>query len=147
MLQCEIHGRAHKAVAVGSVSLRGELADQRSIHILRDTTCSQSVILASSLPFSEQSAHGYGTVLHSVEMGYIPRPVHRVYVQSKLVTGFFPVTVFPELPIEGNDFLMGNAIPGGKVTPALRGVQHFQCRDHTQTGNVTPSNLDLYPIA
>lgn len=124
------------------------MADQRPIRILRDTTCSQSIILASSLPLSEQSAHGYGTVLRSVEMCYIPRPVHRVYVQSKLVTGFFPVVpVCPELPIEGIDFLMGNAIPGGKVTPALRGVQHFQCRSHTQTGNVTPSNLDLYPIA
>ena len=42
-----------------------------------------------------------------------------VYVQSELITGYFPVSVCPELPIEGISFLMGNDIVGGKVTPSL----------------------------
>lgn len=52
-------------------------------------------------------------------MGYVPRPVHCVYIQSNLVNGFFPVTVCPALAIKGMAFLMGNDIAGGKVTPAL----------------------------
>lgn len=52
-------------------------------------------------------------------MGYIPRPVHSVHIQSKLITGFFPVAACPQLPIEGITLLMANDIAGGKVTPAL----------------------------
>ncbi|XP_059203059.1 uncharacterized protein LOC131982579 isoform X2 [Centropristis striata] len=47
-------------------------------------------------------------------MGYVPRPVHRVHIQSSLVTGFFPVAVCTELPIPGIVLLMGNDIAGGK---------------------------------
>ena len=43
----------------GLVSLTGEADDQRPVCILRDTSGSQSVILASALPFSELSACGY----------------------------------------------------------------------------------------
>ncbi|KAK0144157.1 hypothetical protein N1851_017473 [Merluccius polli] len=77
----------------GLVSLACDPADQRPVRILRDTACSQSVILSSVLPFSDQSACGYGSVLRGVEMGYVLRSVHRVYVQSKLITGYFPVSV------------------------------------------------------
>lgn len=37
----------------GVVSLTGEPEDDRSVRILCDTGCSQSVILADALPFSE----------------------------------------------------------------------------------------------
>ena len=103
----------------GLVSLACDPANKRPVRILRDTACSQSVILSSVLPFSDQSACGYGSVLRGVEMGYMLRPVHRVFVQSELITGYFPVSVCPELPIEGISFLMGNDIAGGKVTPSL----------------------------
>lgn len=79
----------------GFIYLTGESADQRPVHILRDTGGSQSVIVASALPFSEQSACGYGSILRGIEMGYIPRSVHNVHVQSKLITLFFPVAVCP----------------------------------------------------
>ncbi|KAL7383649.1 hypothetical protein ABVT39_015191 [Epinephelus coioides] len=67
-----------------------------------------------------QSACGYDSVLRGVEMGYLLQPFHR-YVQSELITGYFPVSVCPELPIGGIGFLMGNDIAGGaggvKLTP------------------------------
>lgn len=66
----------------GLVSLNGKPADQRPVLILRDTGGSQSVILSRALLFSEQSACGYGSVLCGIEMGYIPRPVQCVHVQS-----------------------------------------------------------------
>ena len=101
------------------ISLTGEAADQCSVRVLRDTACSQSVILATALPFSEQLACGYGSVLRGIEMGYVPRAVHRVHIQSELVTGLFPVAVCSELPIQGIVLLMGNDIAGGKVHSAL----------------------------
>ncbi|XP_027134422.1 uncharacterized protein LOC113745745 [Larimichthys crocea] len=73
------------------VSLTGESTDKHPIQALRDTACSQSVILASALPFSDNSACHYSSVLRGVDMSYVPQPVHRVHVQSSLVTGFFPV--------------------------------------------------------
>ncbi|KAI3355662.1 hypothetical protein L3Q82_004257 [Scortum barcoo] len=103
----------------GLVSLTGEPNDQKPVRILRDTGGSQSVILSDVLPFSSKSACGYSTVLSGIEMGYIPRPLHRVHVQSELISGFFPVAVCPALPIRGIVFLMGNDIAGGKVTPIL----------------------------
>uniref|UniRef100_A0A8P4FXX4 CCHC-type domain-containing protein n=1 Tax=Dicentrarchus labrax TaxID=13489 RepID=A0A8P4FXX4_DICLA len=101
------------------ISLTGEPADQRSVRVLRDTASSQSVILATALPFSQQSACGYGSVLRGIEMGYVPRAVHSVHIQSNLVTGLLPVAVCSELPIHGIVLLMGNDIAGGKVTSAL----------------------------
>lgn len=62
--------------------------------------------------------------LREVEMGYVP--VHCVHVGSKLITGFFPVAVCPELPIESIDFLMGNDITGSKITPSLEMLDSLQ---------------------
>lgn len=64
--------------------------------------------------------------LREVEMGYVLRPVHCVHVGSKLITGFFPVAVCPELPIETIDFLMGNDIAGSKMTPSLEILDSLQ---------------------
>lgn len=81
------------------MSLTGETADKHPIRALRDTVCSQLVIIVSALPFSDHSACHYTLVLRGVEMGYVPRPVHRVHTESSLDTGFFPVAVCTELPI------------------------------------------------
>uniref|UniRef100_A0AAV2LXB2 RING-type E3 ubiquitin transferase n=1 Tax=Knipowitschia caucasica TaxID=637954 RepID=A0AAV2LXB2_KNICA len=103
----------------GLVSLNGEAPDQRPIRILRDTGGSQSLILASALPFSYRSYCGYRSVLRGVEMGYRPRPVHSVHVQSNLVTGKFPLAVVPALPIENVDMILCNDLAGGMVFPPL----------------------------
>lgn len=50
----------------GVVSLTGKPDDDRSVHFLRDTGCSQSVILADALPFSEFSYCGYCIVLSGI---------------------------------------------------------------------------------
>jgi len=127
----------------GLISLTGESADQRPVRILRDTGGSQSVIVASVLPFSEQSACGYGSTLCGIEMGYIPRPVHNVHVQSKLVAGFFPVAVCPALPLKGIVFLMGNDIAGSKVTPALEVLASPQSAGSSE---VIEANTNSSPI-
>ncbi len=73
-------------------------------------------------------------------MGYVPRPVHRIHIQSKLITGFFPVATCPVLPINGVTLLMGNDIAGGKVTPALEVLDIPQCTETVQPShNLFPS--------
>lgn len=83
------------------VSLTGESDKQRPVRILHDTGCSQSIILADALSFSESSYCGFSVVLREIEMGYVPHPVHRIHIQSKLVTGFFHIAVCPSLPVKG----------------------------------------------
>lgn len=103
----------------GFVSLNDSPGERRPVQILRDTACSQSVILSSVLPFSDQSSCGYSTELRGVEMGRVLKPVHNVYITSNLVNGLFPVAISSGLPIRGVDLLLGNDIAGGKVTPSL----------------------------
>ncbi|XP_027141960.1 uncharacterized protein LOC113747241 [Larimichthys crocea] len=103
----------------GLVSLTGKSVDQCPVRILRDTGGSQSVILASVLPFSEKSSCGYSVALQGIEMGYVPQPVHKIHLESNLVTGFYPVAVCTALPIKGVVLLLGNDIAGGKVIPTL----------------------------
>lgn len=57
------------------------------------------------------------TVVEGIEMSFVPAPLHHVHVQSKIVTGFFPVAVSTAFPIDGVYFIMGNDIAGGKVYP------------------------------
>lgn len=68
-------------------------------------------------------------------MGYAPHPVHLIYIQSKLVTGFFPVTVCPALLVQGITLLMVNDV-AGKVTPALDVLDVPQCRETAKLSRV-----------
>lgn len=111
----------------GAVSLPDNPADARPIRILRDTGGSQSLILAGALPFSEKSACGYNVILSGVEMGYVPHPLHKAHIQTELVSGVFPITVCPALPISGVTMLLGNDIAGGRVVPSLEVLDTASC--------------------
>ncbi len=52
-------------------------------------------------------------------MCYVPAPLHRIHVQSKLVSGWFPVAVRSCFPVDGVHFIMGKDIAGGKVYPEV----------------------------
>ena len=85
----------------GFVSLTGQVEVQCPLKVLRDTGGSQSFILAGVLPFGPESACEVSTVVRGIEMGFVPAPLNRVHVQSKLVTVFFPVAVRSCFPIDG----------------------------------------------
>ena len=129
----------------GFVSLTGDPNDQQPVRILRDTGGSQSIILAGVLPLNEQTSCGYSTVLRGIEMGYVPRALHRVHIQSKLVTGSFPVAVCPELPIKGISFLMGNDIAGGRVTPSLEVLDSIPLTGVPEGVTESPPIPNVYP--
>ena len=109
----------------GFVSLTGESSDEQPVRILRDTGGAQSVMLTGVLPFTSETACGASAIVQGIEMGFVPMPLHRVFVKSKMVTGFFNVAVCPELPVKGVEFLLCNDIAGGKVTPTLEVYDHI----------------------
>ena len=86
-------------IFVGFVSLSGKAEDQRPVRILRDTACSQSLILSGVLPLSVQS--DVCAVVRGIEMGCVPAPLHQIYVKSGIMTGFFTVGVRSCFPIDG----------------------------------------------
>ncbi len=97
--------------------LTGQVEDQQQVTILRDTGGSRSFILSSVLPLDAKSACDVSTVVRGIGMCYVPAPLHRIHVQSKLVSGWFPVAVRSCFPVDGVHFIMGNDIAGGKVYP------------------------------
>lgn len=106
-------------ISAGSVSLTDNSETQVPIRILRDTGASQSIILSDVLPWSDSSACGYNVLLQGIEIGYVPVPLHYMYLQSELVSGRFKVAVQPSLPVKGITLVMGNDIAGGLVSPVL----------------------------
>uniref|UniRef100_A0A1A8BAH2 CCHC-type domain-containing protein n=2 Tax=Nothobranchius furzeri TaxID=105023 RepID=A0A1A8BAH2_NOTFU len=100
----------------GFVSLS---ADDRPvpIKILRDTGASHSLILSSALPFSGRSACGFKVVVKGIAPLSFQRPVHRVFLTSDLVTGYFNIAVCRSLPVDGVVLLLGNDIAGDLVVP------------------------------
>lgn len=44
-------------------------------------------------------------------------PLHRIYLKCSLLSGWFDIAVLPDLPVAGVDFLLGNDIAGGQVSP------------------------------
>ena len=80
------------------VSLTGKVDDHRPVTVLQDTGDSQSFILSTVLPLSEESACGTSTIVRGIGMGFVPAPLHRIHVQSNLKTGFFWVAVRSSFP-------------------------------------------------
>lgn len=98
------------------VSVPGEA--KRPVTVLRDTGGSQSFILSGVLPLGSKTDCHLSTVVKGIGLNYVPAPLHNVHIDSKLVSGVFPVAVRDQFPIDGVDFIMGNDIAGGKVYPS-----------------------------
>lgn len=47
----------------------------------------------------------------------MPASLHNVHIQSRLITGFFPLAFRSCFPIEGVDFIKGNDLDAGKIYP------------------------------
>lgn len=89
----------------GFVSMPGG-SHKVPVKMLRDTAASQSIILEGMLPFSE-SAVGCDVPVLGFGMEDIGVPLHRVCVESDLVSGVVTVGVRPGFPVQGVSFLLG----------------------------------------
>lgn len=69
---------------------------------------------ADVLPFSDQTSVGSRRLGQSFSMEVMKVPVHRIYLRTNLVSGFFlEVGVCPVLPVRGVSFILGNDLAGG----------------------------------
>ncbi|XP_043964972.1 uncharacterized protein LOC122826755 [Gambusia affinis] len=98
----------------GQVSLVG--SDIRvPVTILRDTGAYDSFILASVLPFSDESDTGLSIPVLGMSVFCVP--VHKLMLHSELFDGEVMMGVRPALPVVGVTVILGNNIAGGKVWP------------------------------
>ena len=108
----------HPFVSEGFVSLTEE-DEKIPIRILRDTGASQSLMIQSMLPLSDQTSMATSVLIQGVELSTVTVPLHRVYLHSDLITGSVVVGIRPTLPVKRVSFVLGNDLAGGKVKPDL----------------------------
>ena len=66
----------------GFVSLNSDFDQCTPYKILRDTSDSQSLILADTLPFSVKTSSGTSVLIQDVECGFINVPLNNIYLCS-----------------------------------------------------------------
>ena len=125
-----------------TISLIGSVGEN-PVTILRDTGASQSLVLADTLPFSNESATGTSVLLQGVELGTMKVPLHRVFLRCNLLSGPVIIGVRPSLPVRGTTVLLGNDLAGGRVVenPQVSEVPQMSCNDEG-TGK---QNSELFP--
>ncbi len=92
-------------------------SEYKPVSILRDTGSTQSFILEEALPFSSASHTGASVLVRGIEMGCAHVPLHKVNLQSDLVSGLVDLAVCAQLPVKGVQVILGNDLAGGKVFP------------------------------
>ncbi|XP_065893824.1 uncharacterized protein [Dysidea avara] len=126
----------------GTISLIGSVGEN-PVTILRDTGASQSLVLADTLPFSNESATGTSVLLQGVELGTMKVPLHKVFLRCNLLSGPVIIGVRPSLPVRGITVLLGNDLAGGSVVEnaQVSEVPQMSCNDEG-TGK---QNSELFP--
>ncbi|XP_034090663.1 uncharacterized protein LOC117558522 [Gymnodraco acuticeps] len=85
------------------------------VKILRDTGSFDSFILASALPFSEDTYMGLFIPTLGIGLNVLRVPLHKMMLCSDLFQGEVAVGVRPALPIDGVTMILGNDIAGSRV--------------------------------
>ena len=102
-------------ISEGVVSLVGDENSSQKVKILRDTGATQSLMLDSVLPLTENSFTGANVLISGVEMGVLEVPLHEVNIKSSLINGNIVIGMRPSLPVEGISLILGNDLAGEKV--------------------------------
>ncbi len=99
----------------GMVSFDEAMSEAKPVCILRDTGSAQSFILESILPFSTRSSCGADVLVKGIDLTVIKVPLHNVFLQSSICSGFVKLAVCAELPVEGVSLILGNDLAGKRV--------------------------------
>ena len=122
----------YKPFISGVVSLVGDENSSQKVKILRDTGATQSLMLDSVLPLTENSFTGANVLISGVEMGVLEVPLHEVNIKSSLINGNIVIGTRPSLPVEGISLILGNDIAGEKVMVDPRVVEKPRDDDNTE---------------
>ena len=102
-------------ISEGLVSLVGDESSSQKVKILRDTEATQSLLLHSVLPLTENSFKGANVFISVVEMGVLEVPLHGLNIKFSLINGNIVIDMRPSLPVEGISLILGNDLAGERV--------------------------------
>ena len=77
------------------VSLVGDESTSQKVKTLRDTGATQSLMLDSVLPLTENSLTGANVLISGVQMGVLEVPFHEVNIKSSLINGNIVIGMRP----------------------------------------------------
>ena len=132
-------------ISEGVVSLVGDENSSQKVTILRDTGATQSLMLDSVLPLTENSFTGANVLISGVEMGVLEVPLHEVNIKSSLINGNIVIGMRPSLPVEGISLILGNDLAGEKVMVDPRVVE--KPRDDEETERLAEKFPGLFPAS
>ena len=132
-------------ISEGVVSLVGDENSSQKVKILRDTGATQSLMLDSVLPLTENSFTGANVLISGVEMGVLEVPLHEVYIKSSLINGNIVIGMRPSLPVEGISLILGNDLAGERVMVDPRVVE--KPRDDEETERLAEKFPGIFPAS
>ena len=132
-------------ISEGVVSLVGDENSSQKVKILRDTGATQSLMLDSVLPLTENSFTGANVLISGVEMGVLEVPLHEVYIKSSLINGNIVIGMRPSLPVEGISLILGNDLVGERVMVDPRVVE--KPRDDEETERLAEKFPGIFPAS
>ena len=132
-------------ISEGVVSLAGDENSSQKVKILRDTGATQSLMLDSVLPLTENSFTGANVLISGVEMGILEVPLHEVNIKSSLINGNIVIGMRPSLPVEGISLILGNDLAGEKVMVDPRVVE--KPRDDEKTERLAEKFPGIFPAS
>ena len=132
-------------ISEGVVSLVGDENSSQKVKILRDTGATQSLMLDSVLPLTENSFTGANVLISGVEMGVLEVPLHEVNIKSSLINGNIVIGMRPSLPVEGISLILGNDLAGERVMVDPRVVE--RPRDVENTERLAEKFPGIFPAS
>ena len=132
-------------ISEGVVSLVGDENSSQKVTILRDTGATQSLMLDSVLPLTENSFTGANVLISGVEMGVLEVPLHEVNIKSSLINGNIVIGMRPSLPVEGISLILGNDLAGERVMVDPRVVE--KPRDDEKTERLAEKFPGIFPAS
>ena len=132
-------------ISEGVVSLVGDENSSQKVKILRDTGATQSLMLDSVLPLTENSFTGANVLISGVEMGVLEVLLHEVNIKSSLINGNIVIGMRPSLPVEGISLILGNDLAGEKVMVDPRVVE--KPRDDENTERLAEKFPGIFPAS
>ena len=118
----------------------GDESSSQKVKILRDTGATQSLMLDSVLPLTED-----GFIDANVEMGVLEVPLHEVKNKFSLINGNIVIGLRPSLPVEGISLILGNDLAGEKVMVDPRVVK--KPRDDEKTEKLEEKFPGIFPAS
>ena len=132
-------------ISEGVVSLVGDENSSQKVKILRDTGATQSLMLDSVLPLTENSFTGANVLISGAEMGVLEVPLHEVNIKSSLINGNIVIGMRPSLPVEGISLILGNDLAGERVMVDPRVVE--KPRDDEKTERLAEKFPGIFPAS